>query len=46
MQATNQYKQQSNFEREKLTSSMAERLARMSRVQIQDRLNLIHCVWD
>jgi len=46
MQATNQHKQQSNFERKKLMASMAERLTRVSGVQIQVRSNLIHCVWD
>jgi len=43
MQATNQSKQQSNFEREKL---MAEWLTRMCGVQIQAHPNLIRCVWD
>jgi len=43
MQATNQYKQQSNFERKKL---MAEQLTCVSGVQIQVRPNIIHCVWD
>jgi len=48
MQATNQYKQQSYFERKKLMTSMAEWLARISGVvvQIVVRPNLIHCVWD
>jgi len=46
MQATHQYKQQSNFERKKLTASMAKRLTRVSRVQIQVWPNFIHCVWD
>jgi len=46
MQATNQFKQQSNIDREKLTASMAERLTRVSGVQIQVRPNKIHCVWD
>jgi len=46
MQATYQYKQQSNFERKKLTTSMAERLTCKSGVQIQVWPNLIHCVWD
>jgi len=46
MQATNQYKQQSNFERKKLTTSMAEWLTHMSAVQIQVRPNLIHCFWN
>jgi len=34
MQASNQSKQQSNFEREKLTVSMTERLTCVSGVQI------------
>jgi len=46
MQATNQYKQQSNFERKKLTTLMAEWLTHKSGVQIQVRPNLIHCIWD
>jgi len=46
MQATNQSKQQSNFEREKLTASIAEQLTRVSGVQIQVRPNLTHCIWD
>jgi len=46
MQATNQYKQQSNFERKKLTTLMAEWLTHVSGVQIQVCPNLIHCVWD
>jgi len=46
MQATNQYKQQSNFDRKKLMASMVERLTYMSGVQIQVQPNLIHCVWD
>jgi len=45
MQATNQYKQQSNFER-KLTNSMVEWLTYVSGVKIQVQPNLIHCVWD
>jgi len=35
MQVTNQYKQQSNFERKKLTTSIAEWLTHVSGVQIQ-----------
>jgi len=46
MQATNQYKQQSNFKRKKLTVSMAVWLTHVSGVQIQVWPNLIHCVWD
>jgi len=46
MQATNQYKQQLNFERKKLTASMAERSTHMSGVQIQVQPNLIHFVSD
>jgi len=46
MQATNQYKQQANFERKKLTASIAEWLTHVSGVQIQVWPNLIHCVWD
>jgi len=44
MQATNQYKQKSNFGRKKLKTSMAEWLTHVSGVQIQVRTNLIHCV--
>jgi len=46
MQATNQYKQQSNFKRKKLTASIAEWLTRAFKVQIQVRPILIHCVWN
>jgi len=46
MQATNQYKQQSNFENKNLTASMVKWLTHVAGVQIYAQPNLIHCICD